>query len=76
MENKVLYLIVEISQLLKNQQCTYSEAKEILQSLIDEFTQQQEELEYATYDDFFANRKTYHANNDVVKALNHVKEFC
>lgn len=39
MENKVLYLIVEISQLLKNQQCTYSEAKEILQPLIDEFTQ-------------------------------------
>lgn len=76
MENKVLYLIVEISQLLKNQQCTYSEAKEILQSLIDKFNQQQEELEYATYDDFFANRKTYNANNDVVKGLNHIEEFC
>lgn len=76
MENKVLYLIVEISQLLKNQQCTYSEAKEILRSLIDEFKQQQEELEYATYDDFFANRKTYYANNDIVKALNHVEGFC
>lgn len=76
MENKVLYLIVEISQLLKNQQCTYSEAKEILQSLIDEFNQQQENLEYATYDDFFANRKTYYANNDIVKALNHVEGFC
>lgn len=76
MENKVLYLIVEISQLLKDHQCTYSETKEILQSLIDEFNQQKEELEYATYDDFFANKKTYHAHNDIVKALNHVDGFC
>lgn len=76
MENKVLYLTVEISQLLKKHQCTYSETSEILQLLTDEFNQQQEELEYATYDDFFGNRKTYYAENDIVKQLNHVEGFC
>lgn len=76
MENKVLYLTVEISQILKKHQCTYSEAKEVLQLLTDEFNQQQEELEYTTYDDYFADRKTYHAENDIVKQLNHVEGFC
>lgn len=73
--NKILYLIVEISQLLSKYNVTYNEAEEILKSLTSEFKQQREEKEYATYDDYFAKRKTYHADNDIVQQLNHVDEI-
>ncbi len=75
MQNKKLYLIVEISQLLANQKCTYSEAKSILSILTDEFKQQCEELEYNTLDDYFNNKKCCNAGNQVIKSLNHVDEY-
>lgn len=71
-----MYLSVEISQMLKNNECTYSEVEEILALLADEFMEQRNELEYATYDDYFSDHKTNHADNDVVMALNHVDGFC
>ena len=49
MPDKVLYLAVEISQMFKNIQCTYSEAERILNILTDDFKQQREELEYDTF---------------------------
>lgn len=74
--SKTLYLTVEISQMLKNHKCTYSEAEEILALLTDEFKEQRNELEYATYDDYFSGHKTNHVDNDVVMTLNHVEGFC
>lgn len=74
--SKTLYLSVEISKMLKNQECTYSEVGEILAILTDEFKEQRNELEYATYDDYFSGHKTSHVDNDVVMALNHVDGFC
>ena len=76
LQSKILYLSVEISQLLKNNQCTYAEAEELLFLLISEFREQRNELEYATYDDYFAKHKTKNVDNDVIKALNHVENFC
>ena len=74
--SKTLYLSVEISQMLKNHECTYSEVEEILALLTDEFKEQRNELEYATYDDYFSGYKTNHVDNDVVMALSHVDGFC
>ncbi len=76
MQNKILYLSVEISQMLKNQKCTYSEVEQILALLIDEFKEQRNELEYATYDDYFNGQKTNHVDNYPIQALNHVDGFC
>lgn len=76
MDNKILYLSVEISQMLKNHECTYSEVGEILSLLTDEFKEQRNELESATYNDYFSGHKTSHVNNDVVMALNHVDGIC
>lgn len=76
MDNKILYLSVEISQMFKKHECTYSEVEEILSLLTDEFKEQRNELEYATYDDYFSGHKTSHVNNDVVMALNHVDGIC
>mgnify|MGYP005832579597 FL=1 len=71
-----MYLSVEISQMLKNYKCTYSEAEQILSLLTAEFNKQRNELEYATYDDYFSGHKTSHVDNNVVMALNHVEGFC
>ncbi len=76
MQNKIMYLSVEISQMLKNYKCTYSEAEQILLLLTAEFNEQRNELEYATYDDYFSGHKTSHVDNDVVMGLNHVEGFC
>lgn len=74
--SKTLYLSVKISQILKNHECTYSEVEEILALLTDEFKEQRNELEYATYDDYFSGHKTAHVGSDVVMSLNHVDGFC
>lgn len=76
LQNKIMYLSVEISQMLKNYKCTYSEAEQILLLLTAEFNEQRNELEYATYDDYFNGHKTSYVDNDVVMALNHVEGFC
>lgn len=75
LQNKKLYLAVEISQLLVNQKCTYSETESILSLLIDEFKQQREELEYSTIDDYFNNQKCCNADRQVIKPLNHVDGY-
>ena len=62
--------------MLKNHECTYSEVEEILALLTDEFKEQRNELEYATYNDYFSGHKTAHVDNDVVMALSHVDGFC
>ena len=72
MPDKVLYLTVEITQLLRNNKCTYAETERILDILTDEFKQQREELEYNTFDDYFAGHKTNHVDRKVVQSLNHV----
>lgn len=73
--SKTLYLSVKISQMLKNHECTYLEVEEILALLTDEFKEQRNELEYATYDDYFSGHKTAYVGNDVVMSLNHVDGF-
>ena len=75
MVEKVLYLTVEVSQLFKNNQCTYADVERILEILTDEFKQQREELEYETLDDYFQNHKTCYVDNQVVQSLNHVSEI-
>lgn len=62
--------------MLKNHECTYSEAEEILALVANEFKEQRNELEYATYDDYFSGHKTAYVGNDVVMALNHIEGFC
>lgn len=61
--------------MLKNHECTYSEVEEIFALLTDEFKEQRNELEYATYDDYFSGHKTAYVGNDVVMSLNHVDGF-
>lgn len=76
MPDKVLYLTIEISQMLRNNQCTYAETERILELLNDEFKQQRENLEYETLDDYIAGYKTNHVDNKVIQSLNHVDGFC
>ena len=75
MKNKKLHLVIEISQLLKQYQCTYSEVKEILSILTDEFNQQQEDLEYDTLDDYFSGCKNRNMENEIIQPLNHVDGY-
>lgn len=73
---KVLSTAIDITQLLQQNNCTYNEATKILNLVTAELKQQQENLEYATFDDYFAGTKTADANDKVVTALNHVDEYC
>lgn len=60
--SKKLYLTVEISQLLHCYNCSYKEANEILQLVLDEITQQLEDLECD--------------KNSIIQSLNHVEPYC
>ena len=73
---KVLSTAIDITQLLQQNNCTYNEATKILNLVTAELKQQQENLEYDTFDDYFADTKTADVSNKVVTALNHVDEYC
>lgn len=69
--HKVLSTVIDITQLLCKNSCTYDEAYKILKMVTDELKQQQENLEYVTYDDYFAGTKTDDVSNKVITPLNH-----
>ena len=62
---KILSTVVDITQLLHENNCTYNESYKILQMVINELKQQQENIEYPTVDDYLSNHKTHNANNQV-----------
>lgn len=73
---KILSTVVDITQLLHKNNCTYNESYKILQMVINELKQQQENIEYPTVDDYLSNHKTHNANNQVIAALNHIDGYC
>lgn len=73
---KILSTVVDITQLLHENNCTYDESYKILQMVTNELKQQQENIEYSTVDDYLDNNKIYNADNQVVTALNHVDGYC
>lgn len=73
---KILSTVVDITQLLHENNCTYNESYKILQMITNELKQQQENIEYSTVDDYLDNNKIYNADNQVVTALNHVDGYC
>lgn len=73
--SKKLYLAVEISQLLYKYECTYNEADEILQLIINEIKQQREDKEYNTIDDFLNSVKNCCADHEVIEPLKHVELY-
>lgn len=75
-DKKKLYLFIEITQLLYKYKCTYQDTENIISLLSDEIKQQRDELEYNDIDDYVIKRKTYFADNDIIKPLNHVEQYC
>lgn len=73
---KILLTVVDITQLLHENNCTYNESYKILQMVTNELKQQQENIEYSTVDDYLSNNKTNNANNQVIATLNHVDGYC
>ena len=49
---KILSTVVDITQLLHENNCTYNESYKILQMVTNELKQQQENIEYPTVDDY------------------------
>lgn len=70
-----LYMVIEITQLLAKNNCTYAEVDRILDILQEEFKEQRFDLEYDSLDDYFNEHKCHDADNMTVKALNHVDEL-
>lgn len=69
--NKSLFLMIEISQLLKQHQCTYNEAEKIISDLQFELKRQREEKEYETLDDYFAGIKSHICDNEIIECWKH-----
>jgi len=69
-------LIIEITQLLNQHSCTYTDAETIITILNDTIKQQREELEYKSVDDFIKGERFYIADNDIIQPLNHVDGWC
>lgn len=72
---KILYLVVEITQLLQKYSCTFNEAEKIIAILHDEIKQQREDLEFNTIDDFIMQIKTRIADDDPIVPINHVNGY-
>lgn len=73
---KILSTAVDVTQLLHQKNCTYNEALKILNLAVAELKQQQENLEYATFDDYFAGIKASNVSTDIIIPLNHVDGYC
>lgn len=64
-----LSVIIQITQLLSQNQCTYDDTEEILQCLLGHYKTVREQKEYATVQDFISNKKSIDIGNKVVSAL-------
>lgn len=73
---KELFLSVEISQLLHQHNCTYTETQEILQLLDDWIKQQRENMEYDTIDDLIFENKSRNIDDLIISPMNHVEPYC
>lgn len=70
-DNKILFIMIELSQILKQYKCTYNEAEQIISDLQFEIKRQREEKEYDSLTDYFAGIKTFDCNNEVVEGWEH-----
>lgn len=73
--NKVAYLMVEVSHLLRRYECTYNECDKLLREFTNWLEQSREEKEYKTIDDLLMGVKTKHVDNDVIPVMNHVLPY-
>ena len=74
--HKDLWLIVEITRLLRKYDCTYEEADEIIKQVALEIKIQRECYEYDDVDDLIAGVKKRDGKDAVISALNHVPPYC
>ncbi len=72
-DNKELFLMIELSQVLKQNQCTYKEAKEILSKLQYELKTQQENKEYNTVSDWAKGVKNQDYENQIIEGWDHIE---
>lgn len=70
-DNKALFVMIELSQILKHYNCTYNEAEQIISDLQFEIKRQREEKEYDDLNDYFNQIKTYDCGNEIVKGWEH-----
>lgn len=69
--NKVLFMMIELSQILKQYNCTYNEAEQIISNVQFEIKRQREEKEYNELDDYFNGIKTHDCGNEVIEGWKH-----
>lgn len=70
-DNKCLFLMIEISQILKQYQYTYNEAEKNISDLGFELKRQQEEKEYDKPDDYFKGIKIHICDSEIIESWEH-----
>ena len=70
-----LWMVIELSQILSNNNCTYKQSVDILSLLLDEIKEQQKCKEYDTFDDYCKGIKSKKLDSQIIKPLNHVPEY-
>ena len=74
--NRILWTLVEITQILNEQECTIDDAEKIIQLLSSYIKQQREDIEYGSTDNYILNRKINNASNKIIEAMNHTDGYC
>ncbi len=70
-----LSLLIDITQLLHANKCTYSESEYIANSLLSLLREQREHYEYDTATDWHNQKKSRSADNHIINPLNHVPPY-
>lgn len=73
--NKILSTTISITQLLKNNNCTYNETEIIIKTLQDWIKQSRENNEYNNVSDYVNKHKSKCVDDIVIKPLNHVEGY-
>lgn len=77
MNNNILYLVIEITQLLSKHNCTYKDADIIIKMLENEIKQQRNDLdlEIITETNMYRYLNKHLSDDKIVKPLNHIDSF-
>lgn len=75
MNNSIMSVIVDITYLLHQAECTYNETDKIIALLQSWVKQSRENREYNSASDYINNDKPYDADNDIIIPLNHVDSY-
>lgn len=73
--NKTLSVLVSLTEVLADNECTYNQTDEIVELMRGWLKQSREDIEYDTVHDYMKQVKSRSADNLTIRPLNHVAPY-